>query len=318
MIGAAGFVAPRHLQAIRQTGHQLVAAYDLHDSVGVMDSYFPEADFFVEFERFDRHLDRLRRAGRGIHYLSICSPNYLHDAHIRFGLRLGARVICEKPLVLNPWNVDALAEIVRETGLEVYNILQLRLHPSVIALRQQQQSQQTEQKPDIELTYITARGHWYYTSWKGDILRSGGIATNIGVHFFDMLIWIFGPVVRNVVHVHTHDRAAGFLELERARIRWFLSIDADTLPGEAKSQGKRTWRSLTIGGRQFEFSDGFGDLHTLSYQGILQGEGFTLEEARPAIEVVHAIRHQLPVGLTGDFHPYAALPLKRHPFLPES
>jgi UDP-N-acetyl-2-amino-2-deoxyglucuronate dehydrogenase len=315
LIGAAGFVAPRHMKAIRETGNHLVAAYDVNDSVGVIDSYFPEADFFVEFERFDRHLEKMKRAGNGIDYLSICSPNYLHDAHIRFGLRLGAHVICEKPLVLNPWNIDALAELTAETGRQVYNILQLRLHPAVIALRDRTlKNRESAEKPEIELTYITSRGHWYYTSWKGDQQRSGGIATNIGVHFFDMLIWIFGAVRENVVHVHTHDRAAGVLELEGARVRWFLSISADTLPEEARREGKRTWRSLSIGEEQFEFSEGFGDLHTLSYQAILNGEGFPLETARPAIEVVHDIRHQVPVGLDGNHHPMAAMPLCAHPF----
>lgn len=315
LIGAAGFVAPRHMKAIRETGHRLIAAYDVNDSVGVIDSHFPEADFFVEFERFDRHLEKKKRAGQGIEYLSICSPNYLHDAHIRFGLRLGADVICEKPLVLNPWNIDALAELTRETGHEVWNILQLRLHPAVIALRDRMiNSPASPEKPEIELTYITSRGHWYFTSWKGDLQRSGGIATNIGVHFFDMLIWIFGAVLENEVHIHSHDRAAGYLELERARIRWFLSISADTLPEEAIRGGKRTWRSLTIGGDQFEFSEGFGDLHTMSYQAILDGNGFPLEAARPAIEVVHAIRHQPPAGVNERAHPMAHLPLAPHPF----
>lgn len=314
LIGASGFVAPRHMRAIRDTGHQLLAAFDPFDSVGVIDQYFPEADFFVEFERFDRHLEKKRRAGEGVDFLSICSPNYLHDAHIRFGLRLGADVICEKPLVLNPWNVDALGELAAETGREVYNILQLRLHPAVIALRQKIQAAVTDSKVDIDLSYITSRGHWYYTSWKGDLQKSGGIATNIGVHFFDMLIWIFGAVQANVVHVHTHDRAAGFLELEHARVRWFLSINADTLPTSAQDKGQRTWRSLTIGGEEFEFSEGFTDLHTLSYQAVLEGRGFPLQTARPAIEAVYDIRHAQAVGLSGDYHPLAALPLAAHPF----
>ena len=318
LIGAAGFVAPRHMKAIKDTGGELLAAYDINDSVGVIDSYFPQADFFTEFERFDRHIDLLRRSGQGLDYVSVTSPNYLHDAHIRFGLRNDADVICEKPLVLNPWNIDALAEVTKETGHQVYNILQLRLHPSIIALKDRfsvlGSRSSVLKKVDIDLTYITSRGHWYYTSWKGDQSRSGGIASNIGVHFYDMLIWIFGAVQENVVHVHTHDRAAGFLELEHARVRWFLSINADTLPEEAKQKGQRAWRSLTIGGEEFEFSDGFTDLHTLSYQGILNGQGFPLEDARPAIEVVHDIRHQQPIGVKGEYHPMAALPLSEHPF----
>lgn len=314
LTGAAGFVAPRHMRAIRETGHTLIAAFDTNDSVGVLDSFFPDSAFFVEFERFDRHLDKLQRAGQGIDFLSICSPNYLHDAHIRFGLRYGAKVICEKPLVLNPWNLDALESLASELGGEVYTILQLRLHPSVIALKNRILSGKTTSKPIVELTYITSRGLWYYTSWKGDVSRSGGIATNIGIHFFDMLIWIFGHVMRNVVHVHTHDRAAGILELEHAHVRWFLSIQPETLPQEAKEKGMRTWRQLTIDGQTFEFSDGFTDLHTLSYQAILDGKGFTMEESRPAIETVYAIRHMPPLGPDEDSHPLCALPLLPHPF----
>ncbi|WP_367393146.1 Gfo/Idh/MocA family protein [Lewinella sp. LCG006] len=317
LIGAAGYVAPRHLEAIHATGNVLLAAYDKSDSVGVMDRYFPQADFFVEFERFDRHLDKLRREGMPVDYVSVCSPNYLHDAHIRFALRQGADAICEKPLVLNPWNVDALQEICRETGREVYNILQLRLHPSVIALKERVQNSPKGHKFDVDLTYLTSRGHWYYTSWKGDEEKSGGIATNIGVHFFDMLQWIFGDVQESKVHVHTHDRAAGYLELAQARVRWFLSINYDTIPEAIKATGARTYRSLTIGGEEFEFSGGFEDLHTLSYEAILAGEGFPLEAARPAIEVVHAIRHQQALGLQGDYHPLAKLPLVRHPFTRE-
>jgi len=282
--------------------------------VGVLDSYFPEADFFVEFERFDRHLEKIKRRGQGIDYLSVCSPNYLHDAHIRFGLRHGADVICEKPLVLTPWNVDALEEIAQETGRQAYNILQLRLHPSVIALRERVAAAPPDTKFDVDLTYLTARGHWYYTSWKGNVEKSGGIATNIGIHFFDMLQWIFGAVQQNTVHLHTHDRAAGFLELERARVRWFLSINPDTLPAAVRATGATTFRSLTIAGEEFEFSGGFNDLHTRSYEAVLAGEGFPLAAARPAIELAHQIRHQVTVGLTGDYHPLAALPLAGHPF----
>ena len=312
LIGAAGYVAPRHLKAIRDTGNRLVAAYDPQDSVGVLDSYFPETDFFTEFERFDRHLEKLKRAGNAIDYVSICSPNYLHDAHIRFGLRHGAEVICEKPLVLNPWNAEALKINELESGKRVSTILQLRLHPAIIALKDKVSSDSSGKKQDVDLTYITSRGNWYYTSWKGDLQKSGGIATNIGIHFFDMLGWIFGPLVRQVVHVHTHDRAAGFLEFEKARVRWFLSINAATLPTEAA--GKRTFRAITVNGESLEFSEGFTDLHTLSYQAILAGHGFGLDDAMPAIQLAHDIRNTAPMGLAGDFHPLAALPLVRHPF----
>jgi UDP-N-acetyl-2-amino-2-deoxyglucuronate dehydrogenase len=314
MIGAAGFIAPRHLKAIKETGNKLVAALDRFDSVGIMDSYFPDASFFVEFERFDRHLEKLSRMGTAIDYLSICSPNYLHDSHIRFGLRHNAQVICEKPLVLNPWNVEALDQLQRETGREAFNILQLRLHPDIIALKEKVQNSDPSKMFELDLSYITSRGNWYYTSWKGDIEKSGGIATNIGIHFFDMLIWIFGAVKENVVHVHTHDRAAGFLQLERARVRWFLSINEETVPEAARAKGKRTYRSITLEGTEIEFSDGFTDLHTKSYEAILAGKGFNLREALPSIEVAHAIRTQKPVGLKGDYHPYAAYPLTVHPF----
>ncbi len=312
LIGAAGYVAPRHLKAIRDTGNQLLAAYDPNDSVGVLDSYFPEADFFTEFERFDRHLDKLKRNGRHIDYVSICSPNYLHDAHIRFGLRLGADVICEKPLVLNPWNIEALLENEQETGKRVSTILQLRLHPAIQALREKVQHDDTVY--DLDLSYITSRGNWYYTSWKGDVQKSGGIATNIGIHFFDMLGWVFGNVQQNIVHLHTHDRAAGMLVFDRARVRWFLSINAETLPQDAVQSGKRTYRSITMNGESFEFSEGFTDLHTLSYQQILQGNGYGLADALPAVALAHDIRNATPVGLVGDFHPMAKLPASRHPF----
>lgn len=314
LIGAAGYVAPRHMKAIQDTGNDLIAALDKHDSVGVIDSYFPDAAFFVEYERFDRHLEKIKRKGTALHYISVCSPNYLHDAHIRFGLRHGADVICEKPLVLNPWNLDALEEMAAETEQSVFNILQLRLHPSVQELRQRVQRAPIDTKFDVDLTYITSRGNWYYASWKGEPAKSGGIATNIGVHFYDMLQWIFGRVQDNVVHIHTHDRAAGYLEFERARVRWFLSINAEALPKEVKQAGGRTFRALTIEGEAFEFSGGFTDLHTQSYQDILDGQGFPLHEARPAIEIVHSIRHQQPIGLKGNFHPLANLPLTAHPF----
>ncbi len=313
LIGAAGYVAPRHLKAMRDTGGQLLAAYDPNDSVGVLDSYFPDADFFTEFERFDRHIEKLKRRGQAIDYVSICSPNYLHDAHIRFGLRLGADVICEKPVVLNPWNIDALQESERETGRRVSTILQLRLHPAIQALKQRVAAD--NKTHDLDLTYITSRGNWYYSSWKGNVEKSGGIATNIGIHFFDMLAWVFGKVESNTVHLHTHDRAAGRLELERARVRWFLSINADTMPKEAAEAGKRSFRAITLDGESIEFSDGFTDLHTLSYQDIMQGGGFGLADALPAVEIAQHIRTTKPLGLVGEYHPLARLELARHPFL---
>jgi UDP-N-acetyl-2-amino-2-deoxyglucuronate dehydrogenase len=314
LIGAAGYIAPRHMKAIKETNNLLLAAYDPYDGVGVMDSYFPSASFFTEFERFDRHLEKLRRSGHGLDYVSICSPNYLHDAHIRFGLRIGADVICEKPLVLNPWNVDALEEMEQETGKKVYTILQLRLHPAIMALREEIAQMPKDQVHDVTLTYLTSRGNWYYTSWKGDLSKSGGIATNIGVHFFDMLAWIFGPLKSNEVHVHTHDRAAGYLEFEKARVRWFLSINEETLPEEAIKSGKRTFRSLQVAGREIEFSDGFTDLHTDSYRHILSGSGFGLNDARQAIETVHSIRSLAPTRRPDREHPLVTLPLSRHPF----
>lgn len=290
IIGVGGYIAPRHLKAIKDTGNNLVAALDKNDSVGILDSYFPEADFFTEFERFDRHLEKLKRKGIRIDYLTVCSPNYLHDAHIRFGLRIGADVICEKPLVLNPWNVDALMEIEKETGRKIFTILQLRLHPAIIALREKIQKANAGKKFDIDLKYITSRGHWYHVSWKGDVHKSGGIATNIGIHFFDMLLWIFGDVKSNKVNRHSDDTASGYLELERANINWLLSIDADSLPSEAKQAGKRTFRSMTIDGNEFEFSDGFTELHTKSYEEVLSGKGFPIYETRKSIELAHLIR----------------------------
>lgn len=314
LIGAAGYIAPRHFKAIKETGHQLVAAFDPNDSVGIIDRYFPEADFFTEFERFDRHVEKLRRKENPVEYVSICSPNYLHDAHIRFGLRNNATVICEKPLVLNPWNVEALRETEQETGKKVHTILQLRLHPALLALKQQIDNDPSGKTYELDLSYITSRGNWYYTSWKGELSKSGGIATNIGIHFFDMLIWLFGSVQNSIVHLHSHDRAAGFLELKRARVRWFLSINADTLPAPIRESGKRTYRSMTMDGREIEFSDGFTDLHTTSYRDILDGKGFGLQDAAPAIELAHQIRNAAPVGLQGDYHPFAGLAQARHPF----
>jgi UDP-N-acetyl-2-amino-2-deoxyglucuronate dehydrogenase len=303
IIGVGGYIAERHLRAIKETGNNLLASLDPSDSVGLIDSYFPESNFFVEFERFDRHVDKLRRTGTHIDYVSICSPNYLHDSHIRFALRSGANAICEKPLVLNPWNLDALAEIEKEFGKNIFNILQLRLHPSIIELKKQIENGPKDKIYDIELTYITSRGKWYYISWKGDIQKSGGIATNIGVHFYDMLIWIFGKVKQNVVHVMKENKASGYLELERARVSWYLSIDYNDIPENIKSKGKRTFRSLVINNQEIEFSEGFTGLHTESYRKILAGEGFALMEAKPAVETVYTIRNATPVGLKNNYHP---------------
>lgn len=315
LIGAAGYIAPRHMNAIKETGNKLVAAYDPYDGVGVIDKYFPEAKFFVEFERFDRYLEKLKyEKGLTLDYMSIASPNYLHDAHIRVALRRGADAICEKPLVLNPWNIDALQNVAAETRHKIYTILQLRLHPVIIALKEKIKNALTDRLFDIDLTYITSRGNWYYTSWKGDISKSGGIATNIGIHFFDMLTWIFGDVKNNIVHLHTHDRASGILQLEKARVRWFLCINRDTLPKEIQEKGQTTYRSISIEGEEIEFSEGFTDLHTRSYEEIINGKGFEIEEARKSIEIVHQIRNMIPIGLKGDFHPFAMKPLSSHPF----
>lgn len=291
LIGAAGFVAPRHLAAIQAVGGELVAALDPNDSVGILDSYFPKTAFFTEYERFDRHLEKEILAGRPIQYLSVCSPNYLHDAHCRFGLRLGADVICEKPLVLNPWNVDALSEIQARSGKRIYNILQLRLHPSVIRLRELVAQDPPDKVYEVDLTYLTARGNWYHSSWKGDLSKSGGIATNIGIHFFDMLLWIFGAVKSSQVYQHSQDTAAGYLQLERAHVRWLLSINSQLLPAEVLDRGGRTYRALQINNEAFEFSGGFEQLHDLSYAEVLQGRGFGLEAVKPAIDLVHQIRN---------------------------
>lgn len=314
IIGVGGYVAPRHLKAISETGNRLVSAYDRCDSVGIIDNYFPDAAFFTEQELFDRHNTLLKGRGQTIDYVSVCTPNYLHDAHTRYGLRLGADVICEKPVVLNPWNVDGLEQVERETGHKAYTILQLRLHPSVLALRQKIADGPADKVYDIDLVYITSRGNWYYASWKGDVRKSGGVATNIGVHFYDMLAWIFGEVQRNVVHVSSHDRVAGYLELKKARVRYFLSINAAHLPADVRESGLRTYRALTIDGEEFEFSQGFTELHTRSYEQILAGKGFRISEARSSIQMVHDIRNAQPVGLQGDYHPLARIPLTPHPF----
>ena len=314
IIGLSGYIAPRHVQAIEATGNKLVASVDPHDNVGFIDSYYPETAFFTEFERFDRYMDKLRNTNQAIDYVSVCSPNYLHDSHIKSALRWGADAICEKPLVLNPWNLDTLERLEKETGRRVWNVLQLRLHPSIIALKKKIEQGPADAVYDVDLTYITSRGLWYYTSWKGEESKSGGIATNIGVHFFDMLSWIFGAVKNNTVQIHTHDRATGVLELEKANVRWFLSINADTLAQEVQEKGQRTFRSIKVNGEELEFSTGFTNLHTESYKQIIEGKGFGIEDSRTAIEIVHDIRSQKPTGLNGDYHPLAKLEQAKHPF----
>tara|TARA_R110001606_G_scaffold375952_1_gene534416 strand:+ start:1281 stop:2216 length:936 start_codon:yes stop_codon:yes gene_type:complete len=303
LIGAAGYIAPRHLKAIKDTNNDLIAALDKFDSVGILDSYFPNADFFVEFERFDRHIEKLKRKGTLLDYVSICTPNYLHDSHIRMALRSGADAICEKPLVLNPWNVDALADIEKESGQKIYTILQLRLHPSIIALKQKIDLEKKDTKYDVDLTYIASRGSWYDISWKGDESKSGGIATNIGVHFYDMLSWIFGNVQENSVHLREKNKAAGYLEFEKARVRWFLSIDETDLPIDIKKNSQRTYRSITVDNEELEFSTGFTELHTESYKKIIAGNGFGLLEAKQSIEIVHDIRNN-EIVKTREKHPF--------------
>jgi UDP-N-acetyl-2-amino-2-deoxyglucuronate dehydrogenase len=292
LIGAAGYIAPRHLKAIKETENNLVAALDPFDSVGILDSYFPDCKFFIEPERFDRHLDKLRRRNEGqqVDYVSICSPNYLHDAHIRLALRNNAHAVCEKPIVLNPWNVDALQEIEKETGKRIYTILQLRYHPSIIALKKRVDEGPKDKIYDIDLTYFTSRGKWYFISWKGDIQKSGGVATNIGVHFFDMLGWIFGKVKDVEVTLSQPEKVSGYMELERANVKWQLSLDITDIPLEALNRGQRTYRSIKIEDEEIEFSQGFTDLHTVTYQKILDGEGYGLADARNSIEIVHKIR----------------------------
>lgn len=304
LIGAAGYIAPRHMKAISETGNRLITALDPFDSVGVIDSYFPDSDFFTEPERFDRNLDKLRRNGKNkVDFVSICSPNYLHDSHIRLALRNDAHAICEKPLVLNPWNIDALTDIEKETGKKIYNILQLRHHDAIIKLKQEVDNADPDKVFDIDLTYITSRGHWYFISWKGDSSKSGGVATNIGVHFYDMLTYIFGSVKTNTVHYSDENTAAGFLHLKKARVRWFLSVDSSNLPDAIKEKGQRTFREISVEGKDIEFSGGFTDLHTISYQNIIDGNGFGLEEARKSINIVHQIRNSRPIGIRGDYHP---------------
>lgn len=306
LIGAAGYIAPRHMKAIKETENLLTAALDPFDSVGIIDSFFPQADFFTEPERFDRHLDKLRRKGKEskIDFVSICSPNYLHDAHIRMALRNDANVICEKPLVLNPWNLDGLEEIEKESGKKIYNILQLRHHPTIIALKNKFDQLPDDKIHDIELTYITSRGKWYFYSWKGDITKSGGIVTNIGIHFFDMLSWIFGEVTGSKVHIMQENKAAGLLQLKKANVKWFLSLDSNDLPKQAKLNKLPTYRSITIDNEELEFSGGFTDLHTVSYNAILKGNGFGITEARNSINIVHDIRFAKPIGLKEEYHSF--------------
>lgn len=308
LIGASGYIAPRHMQAITETGNELVAALDPYDGIGIMDSHFPQASFFTEFERFDRFIDKYHRENeKKIEYIGITTPNYLHDAHIRFALKSGCHAICEKPLVLNPHNIDQLKIIEQETGKKVNNILQLRLHPSIIALKEKVQKE-LEENPskiyDIDLTYLTSRGKWYFVSWKGDENKSGGIASNIGVHFYDMLSWIFGEVKENIVHLKQADANAGLLRLKNANVRWFLSVNYDYIPEEVKAQGQTTFRSITVEGEEIEFSGGFKDLHTRSYEEILAGNGFGLDEAYGSIDIVSQIRKMAPIGLKDDYHPF--------------
>jgi UDP-N-acetyl-2-amino-2-deoxyglucuronate dehydrogenase len=304
LIGTAGYIAPRHMKAITDTGNTLLAALDTSDSVGIIDSHFPDAHFFTEFERFDRYVDMLRRSEAGkIDYVSICSPNYLHDSHMRFALRSGADAICEKPLVLNPEDIDGLEAIEQATGQTVNTILQLRVHPSIIALRDKIRNSPKDTKYEVDLTYITSRGRWYLESWKGDVRKSGGIATNIGVHFFDMLHFLFGDLQANHVHLNAPTKAAGYLEFEHARCRWFLSLDVNDVPAEARETGARTYRSITIDGEEIEFSGGFADLHTRSYEEILNGNGFGLNENRPAIGMVSHIRNASIEASKGEQHP---------------
>ena len=314
LIGASGYIAPRHLKAIKDTNNNLLCILDISDCVGIIDSYFPDADFFTEFEIFDRHVEKLKYDKKiEIDYFSICTPNYLHDSHIRMSLRRGADAICEKPLVLNPWNLDSLKKIEEQTGQRVWNVLQLRLHKSIIDLRKKIKND-TSKIHDVDLTYITSRGNWYYTSWKGNEAKSGGIATNIGVHFFDMLHYIFGACTKNIVHVKSHDRASGYLEFKNARVRWFLSINQNLLPKEVRDKGGRTYRSIKISNEEFEFSSGFENLHTEIYKNILNEKGFGLDDARASIEIVSNIRNSKPIGLRGDYHELASKELVNHPF----
>jgi len=306
LIGASGYIAPRHMKAIKETNNELVVSYDPYDGIGIMDSNFPQADFFTELERFEDFLTQYKRENR-IDYISIASPNYLHKSHIRLALQSGADAICEKPLVLNPADIDELKQVEKETGKKVYNILQLRLHQAIIDLKERvskELAQNPEKVYDIDLTYLTSRGKWYFESWKGKEEKSGGIASNIGVHFYDMLCWIFGDVEENVVHVKTADTNAGYFKLKNATVRWFLSVNYDYIPQEIRDNGLRTYRSITVDGDEIEFSGGFTDLHTKSYEHILNGGGFGLDEAYGSIRTVSTIRNLPAIGLEGDYHPF--------------
>lgn len=306
MTGIAGYIAPRHLKAIKDTGNRLLAATDPHDSVGLLDQYFPNASFFVEYERFDRHLEKLRRGQEGEHinYLTICSPNFLHDAHIRLALRIGANAICEKPLVLNPWNLDALVDLEQEFRKRVYTILQLRVHPSLVALREELLKKGNNHKFEVELTYITSRGTWYHHSWKGVKEKSGGIATNIGIHFFDLLMWLFGKPKTSLIHVSENTKVGGFIELERANVKWYLSLDRGDIPEQTAKEGKPTFRSIVVDGKEVQFSEGFTDLHTKVYEETLAGRGFGIEDARASIEFVHGIRGAQISTNYDEIHPF--------------
>lgn len=304
LIGAAGYIAPRHIQAINDTGNKLICATDPHDSVGILDRYHGDVYYFKEFERFDRHIERLRyeQSPDKIDYISICSPNYLHDSHIRFGLRSGCDVICEKPLVINPWNVDALADMEAKSNNKINTVLQLRVHPSIIELKKKIENEKRSEKYEINLSYFTTRGPWYHFSWKGDHNKSGGLPTNIGVHFFDMLGWLFGDLEKNEVHIMENDICAGYLELEKAKVKWVLSIDKNKLPEAAKREGKYTYRSITMDGEEIEFSGGFTDLHTRVYEDILNGKGYGIQDARNAIQIVHDIRTTDVIGISKNSH----------------
>ena len=303
LVGAAGYVAERHMKAIKETGNELICASDHFDVMGRLDSYFPEAEFFLEHENLDKYMDDLRRDGNPIDYVSICTPNYMHPSHIRFALRNGANAICEKPLVIFPQDMHIITDIEAETGKKVNTVLQLRYHPAILSLKSEIEAA-GDKMHEIDLSYITTRGKWYMQSWKGDVKKSGGVATNIGIHFFDMITWIFGDVKENIVHLYEPDKAAGFLQLEKARVRWFLSLDYHDLPQYATERGMRTFRSITVDGKEIEFSGGFTDLHTVTYQNILNGNGFGIEDARESIELTDFVRNAKPVGLKGDYHPF--------------
>jgi UDP-N-acetyl-2-amino-2-deoxyglucuronate dehydrogenase len=314
IIGAAGYIVPRHLKAIRDTGNSLVAAVDPHDSVGLLDQYSFDTRFFTEIERFDRHLEKLRRGPEEnrVHYVSVCSPNYLHDAHCRLALRVGADVICEKPLVINPWNLDPLADLEAETGHKINTVLQLRLHPELVKLREQLMDARSSRQHDVVLTYVTSRGAWYHSSWKGVEEKSGGVATNIGIHFFDLLLWLFGTAGECRLFHSDRNRMSGFIELEHARVRWFLSVDRADLPFTSHPGSKTTYRSITVDGSEIEFSEGFTDLHTRVYEHTLAGNGFGIQDARPSIELTHRIRTSQIVSPNGEAHPMLLQSLGAH------